>query len=461
MAYAKYQVKKSGIQFYSCNQTNRLFEADGSPLVTQWGGIGSDIGYETQKGVRKKSNQPLNLRIILGHACNYDCSYCMQKDIGNPNERPQNKSLDTFINTLSTKLDLSKLHHVQLWGGEPFLYWNDMVVLMNFFDKPGMTFLVSTNGSTFMDKHIEFFNTLKGTVRLSISHDGPAQKEQRGEEIFDKDRVQRVIKKIDESYPKVEYFFHSVLTNNNYDLFKINDFFADIIKTLDLHNARISCNIARTYHEHVEIDHHYSFSDEMVISGKNLQKFQKMLNKFYKLQINQYKEYVDKMQNNEDSYYGCKMQLIPHDMFVGSNLGSSVLGYINKTVNGEPIISSSTCGADSDKVISIDLDGNIRTCPHASGDKHSYGHVSQLKGIRILSMNLARKNDHCEKCPNLKLCKGSCPIDLPDQSFNTNCAIEKIWYHERQKAAFSLMFNGEVELLTDLYSGGISDMRLF
>ena len=122
----------------------------------------------------------------MGHACNYSCGYCMQKDIGNPNERPENFWLEPFIESVKNNLDLQNLERIELWGGEPFLYWNDMVPIMKYLDAPNRHFFISTNGSALRQKHVDFFKTLQATILMGISHDGPGQETLRGENIFSK-----------------------------------------------------------------------------------------------------------------------------------------------------------------------------------------------------------------------------------------------------------------------------------
>ena len=109
---------------------------------------------------RKKHNKPIALRILMGHACNYSCTYCMQKDIGNPNELPKRDGLERFFQNIKDNLDLSNLKRVELWGGEPFLYWNDMQEIMKFFENENVTFVISTNGSALSPKHADFFRTI-------------------------------------------------------------------------------------------------------------------------------------------------------------------------------------------------------------------------------------------------------------------------------------------------------------
>jgi uncharacterized protein len=150
---------ESGIKFKYDNSSNSLFELDGTPL--KFNNSEDYSNYESfakqTYATRKKSNKPTALRILMGHACNYSCTYCMQKDIGNPDEIPRRKSLDAFFENVSANLDISELQRVELWGGEPFLYWPDMVDIIKFFDKEGITFAIATNGSCLSQKHADYF----------------------------------------------------------------------------------------------------------------------------------------------------------------------------------------------------------------------------------------------------------------------------------------------------------------
>ena len=449
MALSKWKIKNTGIEFSYCNKTNRLFEADGSLMMfpPEWN---HHYDHQEVEQTSKKTNNPYALRITLGHACNYDCSYCFQKDIGNPSERPQNKSLDTFIQNLKDNLDLSELRRVELWGGEPFLYWNDIVPIMKFLDRPGLTFYISTNGSTLHDKHVEFFNQLESLVTIGISHDGPAQKEQRGEEIFDIERVKRVLKKIDDSYPHMRVGFNSVVTRQNYDLFKMNTFFKKVVEDLDLNHIVVGFNIARSYKEVIEVDHHYSFDDEAVLSGRELIEFNSILKKYLEEQKHQYVEHNEKVNSGIESKYGCRdSNLIPSHYFTSSG-GNSVIGFLKSLIHSIPLAGHTNCGSDNAKILSLDIEGNVRTCPH-TGPKYIGGKLTKLEDARAINLNFARKTGHCDTCPNLKLCKSSCPIDLPKEVFLLNCGVEKIWYHQIQKTALSILFNSDVELLSSLY----------
>ena len=140
MSYTQFHLNEQNKDIFVCNQTNKIYNADGSLVASPYHFI-NNINKQhvvDSWGKTTKSNVPVRLRIILGQACNYSCSYCIQKDLGDPSERNKNENIFRFITTFEEKMDKSELRRVELWGGEPFLYWDDMVTLMRYFDGDGI-----------------------------------------------------------------------------------------------------------------------------------------------------------------------------------------------------------------------------------------------------------------------------------------------------------------------------------
>lgn len=458
MRYSKFRTD-SGIEFYYDNVDNKLHETDGSMIKFNEGDWTEYREFAKENySSRKKHNKPVALRILLGHACNYSCTYCMQKDIGNPEELPRRAGLDRFFETVKETLDLSNLKRVELWGGEPFLYWNDMQELMKFFDTEQVTFVISTNGSALSPKHAEFFKTLKcQLINMNISHDAEKQQQLRGDEIFDRPRVIETLKMFDE-IPNLIYGFSCSVTNTNFDLFEINDFFRNKIIENGLKGRNLQFSLGRTYQETIGynpsnslgcnvIDNPNPAKSESlthVIHGENLEKFRSILSEFLS---QHYKQYLESFEDNQPTIFFKPVEELPLLLcdLMEEQVAYSALEFARKILTDEPILEKTNCGADMQDVISLDIDGMVRTCPHA-GSEHIYGSINNLKGIRILSLNL-NKESHCGSCPNKLLCRSSCPINLPDEIFHTNCRVEKIWYGEIQKAAFRILFNEDVELI--------------
>lgn len=462
--YTKFATSK-GLEFYYRNDTNSLHEIDGTPILFGNPSLNDYSAYyesaKTNYATRKKHNKPVAMRILMGHACNYSCTYCMQKDIGNPDERPRRDRLDNFFDSVRNNLDLSVLQRVELWGGEPFLYWNDMVDLMTFLDNEQVHFYISTNGSALSQKHADFFSTLKGNVVINISHDAEKQEELRGEDIFNRPRVIETLKEFDK-LPNVVYGFTCSLMNTNFDLFEINNYFRQKIIENGLRTYNLAFSLGRTYVENAnditdslpctpieasKPGNEKGESYSHVIHGENLVKFRQILRDFLEAHYQQFNSFgLD--ENGEPRIYNATVEQLPlliTDIYEGQ-MAYSALIYARKTIIGEPILESTNCGADMADILSIDLDGNVRTCPHTD-ESHITGHINNIKGIRIISLDMDRKQSHCSSCYNIKTCRSSCPIKLPDEIFMTNCRVEKIWYGEIQKAAFRFLMNDTVEMV--------------
>jgi uncharacterized protein len=431
MSKSKFKLTNLDELFYYENETHSVFDSNGNILTLP--ALENESFYieESEKhGVLHKDTSPIALRILLGHACNYSCGYCMQKDIGNPNERPESYHLEPFIESIHEHLDLSKLMKVELWGGEPFLYWKDMVRIMTFLDKEGLEYFISTNGSALSQKHVDFFKTLKARISMAISHDGPGQESLRGDDILKNPKRVDIIKQLHHMVDKVGISYNTVISNTNFDLFEINDYFKQYATREDLvEKVKLHFIVAKNYND----------SDKDGSSANHILKSDQ-LGEFGSI----FKNYLDTYLT-ELVYPVSDRQLLTNGLVEGT---SGLMNYAIKLKNSVPITVRSNCGADSSDVLSIDIQGRVRVCPHTH-EKFVSGHVNNIKGIKIVGLDLERKTSHCYHCPVKRMCKSSCPIKFPDSVFLSNCAIEKVWYGNLQRAAFKLLFKDDVEFLEE------------
>ena len=428
MSFAKFEVIETGQVFYYNNDRNALVNAEGQPLSAS--PVESEDWYAeqaAQNGIVTKTNKPKGLRLLLGHACNYSCGYCMQKDIGDPSERPENFWTPGFLESVEKYLDISELTRIELWGGEPFLYWNDMVKIMTHFDSETISWYISTNGSALRQKHVDFFKQLKSTVAMGISHDGPGQESLRGEDIFKRPQIVDVLKQLDALYPKFQYSFNPVVSHTNFDMFLINDYFYKLATDNGLKNSKISYTLGKTYDETDSKN-----SSDHVIQGDNLKAFRTVMKNYMDASILQLKE----------KGRSKTLPILQSNVFDGD---TGALKFAQSVKHEIPVTITTNCGADASDILSMDLRGNVRLCPHTH-EKYNSGHVSNIKGVKIISLALDRKKTHCSDCQVRRLCKSSCPIDFPTEVFLKNCRVEKIWYGAIQNAAFKVLFGSDVEL---------------
>lgn len=410
-----------GRQFYYDTTDNSLYNKGGELLNLP--PLKSLDWYKEEAlhhNTSKKSNKPFAVRLLLGHACNYSCTYCMQKDIGNPNERGRNYQLDQFKQEFKNNLDLSKLKRVELWGGEPFLYWKDMIEIMDMVDGPEIEYFISTNGSPLRQKHVEYFATLKGTVLINISHDGPGQESLRGENILNNINSVMTIKNL-MALPNVQVGFGCVVSKTNLDLYVINDFFKEFAIKNKIENLKITFIPAKNYD-----DSNSQNSADHVISGPSLKYFDQIMKKFIK----------DCLQDPD------------HEIYLRNNILESEEGvwqYAKFLTHRAPITTTSGCGADSDDVLSLDMKGNVRLCPHTD-ESFISGHISNIPLVDVTRLDLDRKKNHCYDCPFKRLCRSSCPIKFQDATFYSNCRFEKVWWGNIQLAAMELLFGQPVKI---------------
>lgn len=426
MSVSKFQITRTGEYFYYDNETNGLLNSNGKPLSQPFVEPVDWDDLRDRFGTDRIAKNPETIKITLGHGCNYSCGYCMQKDIGNPDERAVNGLTPMLIKNIRRHLDTSQTTRIELWGGETLLYWKDIMPIMEEFDHERVTWYIPTNGTPLMHKHIDFFMQLKGTVAVGISHDGPGHEMLRGPEFLHK-KIE-VFQRIDqECGTKIQYSFNPVISRTNYDLFKINDFFCEFFAKYGIDQRQLSFELGRVYDESLTDN-----STHHVISGKDLVTYEEILRKYLAAHIEQLRTVGATKRGT----------LLATNLF---HTGMGVLPYARTLREQHVPLLKSNCGADDSRLISMDMMGNIRTCQNTD-DRYISGNLMDIKGIRIKQIKLDR-DDHCGACDVRRLCKSSCPLDLGSVTFQTNCNVEKLHYRAIQQAAFKLLFDSDVILV--------------
>jgi uncharacterized protein len=260
---------------------------------------------------------------------------------------------------------------------------------------------------------------LKGKVNIGISHDGPAHERLRGPNFLEKKAP--VFNRLQNE--GIDFSFNSVISVYNYDLFKINDYFLSYLKKFDLKPVPIVFEVGRVYDKTLSKN-----SSLHILHGDHLATYKEILSRYLE---EHRKQLIDASSGRE---------LLKTNLF---HLGNGVVPYATTLKQQRPISFKSSCGADLDDLLTVDLNGDIRTCQNSGAD-HVFGKVEQIQEAANTKLDLKRSEEFCKDCSVLRLCKSSCPIDINFDVFYANHLVEKIHYSEIQLSAFSVLFNEKV-----------------
>lgn len=122
-------------------------EAEGLPLAAEPGTFAS-VPRVAKDQTLGKSRAPRVLKIQLGLSCNYACSYCSQAFQIADATVSKLADVEHFLTELDGWIAEAP-EKIELWGGEPFLYWAKIKRLIPALAQrfPAAQFLVITNGS--------------------------------------------------------------------------------------------------------------------------------------------------------------------------------------------------------------------------------------------------------------------------------------------------------------------------
>jgi uncharacterized protein len=356
-------------------------ECDGLPLPVNPGTFAPVPRVAKDKPLGK-SRAPRILKIQLGLSCNYACSYCSQ----------------AFQITDATVSKLADVEHfliqidgwiaqapekIELWGGEPFLYWAKIKRLIPALAErfPSARFSIITNGSLLDREKLDFIAAYD--IAITISHDGPGQ-HLRGPDPLDDPDKRRWIEALLAERPG-RTGFNAVLTRGSHDLKALKAWFAekigpDIVVGLEgvvnVYDAATAIGTGRL--EPAELNSLTWSVFEALVEDPNAFGLGERINEFY----------------------ASIQRQRPIDA-----LGQK-------------------CGMDSPDAIAVDLRGNVMTCQNTGAKGvHKIGHVADFDGIALDTATHFAFREECMSCPIVQLCKGSCMF-LEGDFFKQSCANE-------------------------------------
>lgn len=343
----------------------------------------------------KKSKQITKLKIQMGLSCNYSCDYCSQKFVERPPETSK-KDIEDFLKKLEV-LDFREEDglSIEFWGGEPFVYWKTMKplaeALMDKFSswkqKPKLS--VITNGSI-LTRDICAWLYYMGFY-VSISHDGPGQSVRGPDPYEDPENKKNVLEFYKLMKPLGRISFNAMLNSKNKSRKEIHEWFINFTgdPTVPLGEGSL-----------VDAYDNDGLNNSLSTKQEHFKFRQEAFNDIY----------------SNDGYIGFGTILQKIDEFT-----SSVLNQHPSSQLGQK------CGMDNERVLAIDMKGNVLTCQNVSavetamnGESHLGGNLDDYENVSIKSATHWANRDECSKCPVLHMCKGSCMF-LDGKYWKTTC----------------------------------------
>jgi len=323
--------------------------------------------------------------IMLGDNCNLQCKYCMQHDIRNEDKVKEiNKDIYLFI---KEKVDAQDgIIDIRFYGGEPLLYYDKIVEIVNNLKGTNCTYSIITNGKLLTEEKINWLN--ENDIRVAISWDGNSSIKTRGYDV--------VINKGDLLYKIKNLGFNSVISALNYPLDFITSAREFSKKYMEINHIPIFPNIDSLL-DFGEINESLLNIDFDRVSN-DMEILCKEFEEDYLLGDTEYKR--------RDAAF----QLI---YYIMSNMFPNDNNHRMKCRNGS-------------EVLNLDLTGNLYLC-HNTREKlgtiydEYYDYIKNV--IELDKTNLY----NCKYCEIVDMCGGGCPL-VPNKD-KYYCDLKRAIYY--------------------------------
>lgn len=368
-----------------------------------------------------KSKKIKTLKIQLGLACNYHCSYCMQasarealKGKESHQEKkqgiassfspllkiPTKPEVEHFFDTLADKgIELDPHARIELWGGEPLMYKRAIKAIIERVRKDygeGVSIVIITNGSLINDDWVDFF--LENHVFISISHDGTAFNLRDKNDPLDNPKTKKAWLRLHEGMKAWGALgtsglsMHVVLSTQNTDLDALRAFFSEkLAKDVD-----ISFEGIVTYEGATASENNFADNLDAAVS----------------LRDSLFKTLVE----SPGAYPSLEDRLIP---------------FMKRLIFKRSLITSmqGRCNSISENTLITTLKGEVLSCQNGFTHDSMIGSFvnEDLSSLTNRQFTHWKLRPQCKDCPVLGLCRGGCP-KLAPEAFEACCKNEFLFY---------------------------------
>ena len=365
-------------KFIYDNQTSQIFDETGEQLKFGTASLrdNNTVFATSQLTPAGKTKDIKKLKIQLGLACNYECSYCSQRYVPRAEETNVN-DVEPFLTTLGSWFNPTDDVRVEFWGGEPFVYWKTLKPLAEGIraQYPTATLAMVTNGTLLDLEKNAWLDDLGFSI--GISHDGPGY-HARGLDPFDNpEQFAMILDLWHRLGPKGRLSFNAMVHKDNLSRAAIVDWFKD----------RLGFDVP--IGEGGFIDP-YDEGGAGVCMTEPADHIAYRTNSFAELRQGKGIT-IDAASRKIDDFIQSVVTQRP-----AGNLGQK-------------------CGMDRSDNIAVDLKGQVLTCQNVSavatsfnGASHLIGHVTDFDNIKLTTSTHWSHRAECPNCPVLQLCHGSC-----------------------------------------------------
>lgn len=359
-------------------------------------------------------NQLHHVKFQFGLNCNYKCLYCSQRICGTPPK--EHIDLDGLKEKiLASPLDWSQVNAIELWGGEPLVYWKFFKELVEFFryetDFNGY-FHTTTNAELFDDEKCRFF--LDNKIKVMFSHDGVNHKYTRNiNDWLDNEKIRTAVKNF-------LYDENGTFRNNG----SIHAVFAPMFNT----NLFDSLDL---FAEKIAPDAPICLNTGMRCDGTN----QYLMAHFDPEKVESCKKsWFEVLTTGPESKY--------YKMLAGTRM--LLWRDINCLMYGRLAGSYvHNCPTKSKHNLTFDMQGRYIPCHGSSFSQGlSSGDITDLDSCLDFGFTSMHHRKYCPTCPIIQCCGGPCGF-ISDRDSLYFCK-STYWNHET-------VFKAEIYLLTNEY----------
>lgn len=336
-----------------------------------------------------------HLRILLGNRCNYSCSYCRQDHTQEP---ARLNDLQVILNFIRESPEITNVQNLQIWGGEPLVYWKVLKPLIEFIrsDEVKHKFRNSmvgmvTNGSLLTKDKVDFF--IENRIFISVSHDGQMQHLRKSDPFLDNLYLKTAIKRLHaEKLTSINPILHPYSPSR--------------------------AELQRYFSEKLGVD------DLMFGEAKFSDPYDKSE------EFTDFQEFARQIQNGIDDIFA------PGVVAKFSLLQLKISQFSQQIATGKALSGSpQSCGIDQPTTMTIDLEGNVISCQNvvasqdsALGGTHKVGHVNDLASVDMhTAITHFSDRPHCLSCPIVQICKGGCAI-MDEEMYLKTCRSKVVNY---------------------------------